>query len=280
MNFKRIITLSVACFLLVGALAGCVSNEPGKTEPQNGDPTRPMLTNTIKWDIEEAYNAAMNKNIDWLDADQNRYYGTCGDYLVFFKVTHRQVKPAIKIDAYNFAHKKAFELYAIRDGELLKLKDVYDAGKVTKEQVEAVWYIHLSYYAGMDYEALEALAEQYVEPSNTDPTVAPIYLELSAEDHALVKAALKDHESLRLEVGAGRYRYYGTYNGCIILFFSGGDLEEMNIPVGEYTFTNVGAFSIYVIQNGSLCRLEDYYPEGDITEDQLERIYEIHASYG
>ena len=106
---------------------------------------------------------------------------------------------------------------------------------------------------------------------STEPTASqspkPTTPVISTEDRLLALDALKNYgEGYYQEFYQGRYRYLGTYDGCIVLFFN--------------NMLTIGSMSdlIYVIDDGQVYHFKTYYPDSDLTETQVDQIYEAYEA--
>ena len=74
-------------------------------------------------------------------------------------------------------------------------------------------------------------------------------------------------------------RYYGTFNGYIIFFVehpSIGATIDADRGVGDFIFYHSGNFQIYAYKSGEFYTLEEAYRNGLLSDNQIEKIYNIH----
>ena len=95
----------------------------------------------------------------------------------------------------------------------------------------------------------------------TDPTAT--VLVMSEEEKALVTAAVESRYVYRRAFEDGAYRYLGTYNDCIVLFFT-------DIAYGD-------VFSwmeeVHVVKDGQVYTVKECYDAGYLTQEQVDQIY-------
>lgn len=111
----------------------------------------------------------------------------------------------------------------------------------------------------------------------TDPTAAPTEdpTVLTGKVRSKIEAALGQS----VDFDSDNYRYYGTYNGYIVLYkkLSYGDNA---LSVGGYRFADTdGGCILYAVFDREYTRLQYIHESGGITDAQLAQIYGIHKSY-
>lgn len=74
-------------------------------------------------------------------------------------------------------------------------------------------------------------------------------------------------------------RYYGTYDGCIILMVPSPMMAIGNVSVGPYTFQHSTLFQLYAYHDGLFVSLEDAYTDGLLSDRQIVKIYQRHLYY-
>ena len=81
------------------------------------------------------------------------------------------------------------------------------------------------------------------------------------------------------ESGDHYIRYYGTYNGYIIIFAKSNAtaIGEMNIAGKLFLCSNL--FHIYAYRDGELYKLQDVYNDGLLSDENIAEIYEIHKRF-
>ena len=95
-----------------------------------------------------------------------------------------------------------------------------------------------------------------------------------------VQSAIDTAMGHTVDLYGGTYRYYGTYNGYIILFEKIISKDIRPINIGNYVFVDpIGTIMLYAISNDEVTKLGYVYEKGQITAEQLELIYDIHAAY-
>lgn len=74
-------------------------------------------------------------------------------------------------------------------------------------------------------------------------------------------------------------RYYGIYDGSIVLFRPGVTAAEQTIEVAGYQFSYSSAFVIYVYANGAFYTLAEAYAGGILTQYDIGKISMCHNFY-
>ena len=74
-------------------------------------------------------------------------------------------------------------------------------------------------------------------------------------------------------------RYYGTYNGYVIIFRWGAAQSLWSIKIGKRTFKGGIEFRLFAYKDGEFHLLEDVYEQGLIGDDAIEEIWNTHREY-
>ena len=74
-------------------------------------------------------------------------------------------------------------------------------------------------------------------------------------------------------------RYYGTYNGCIVIFGIGSLDDDKIIEVAGYKITHKYVAAMWVYSNGEFYRIEVAYEKGLLSEADIAAIVEYHNKY-
>ena len=72
--------------------------------------------------------------------------------------------------------------------------------------------------------------------------------------------------------------YYGTYNGYVILFYSGDICILHSVTVGTERFDYGNYFTIFAYKDGILHNMKDIYDNGGLTDEQISKIAQHHRS--
>lgn len=73
------------------------------------------------------------------------------------------------------------------------------------------------------------------------------------------------------------YWYYGTVNGCIVIFGEAQLTAERSLTVADYVFSYPMWFNIYVYKDGECCYLEEAYDKGWLTNEHIAQLHERHG---
>ena len=119
-------------------------------------------------------------------------------------------------------------------------------------------------------------------PDPTEPTELPdappdpVEPEVSVQTQSAIDTAMGH----AIDLNGSNYRYYGSYNGYIILCEMIAGRETIPLSIGDYTFADsTDSVALYAIADGRTTKLGYVYESGGITSEQLEQIYTIHTSY-
>ena len=74
-------------------------------------------------------------------------------------------------------------------------------------------------------------------------------------------------------------RYYGTYNGYIVLFDSGPLCVMSEERIGKKVFYHGSNFNIYAYKDREFLLLKDIYEQGLISASELATIAQIHMEF-
>lgn len=74
-------------------------------------------------------------------------------------------------------------------------------------------------------------------------------------------------------------RYYGTYNGYIILFHKDVAADPEDIRIADYTFTYAIPFNLFAYKDRQFHSLKDIYQQGLVSEEAIKSIWEAHCRY-
>ena len=139
-----IITIFLSCF------AGCnVFYNPNTLY-------RETLSDELKAEIKKDILWQFDHLIYWdgiTGQSNDPYYGTINDCIIVRALHTNEASDGvtsghIEIAGYDFKTPKPIGLYAYRDGEVCELKDAYENGWLTKEQIEKIYKKHNEIYAG------------------------------------------------------------------------------------------------------------------------------------
>ena len=75
-------------------------------------------------------------------------------------------------------------------------------------------------------------------------------------------------------------RYYGTENGYVFLFSYGMHSMTTTKVIGEYRFYCTSDFNLLAYKDGKFHKIEDLYVDGVLSDACIEKIYNVHNTYG
>ena len=128
-KYWRFLVALLVCCVLVGC--------GGKTEPK-----LLTLSGELQKEVETAWREIKGRDIAW-DDHGHRYYGTYQGAVVIFEpvgiidtVTELEVAGETFVWGYNF------QIYVYKDGEICTLKNAYQYGMLTQENIKAIREYH------------------------------------------------------------------------------------------------------------------------------------------
>ena len=238
--------------------------------PISIDPDAIILTPTQQ---EQALiDAALGRTVD-IDLTNYRYYGTYNDYIILYRGVIEYGERPLRIGDYYFVDREQdFRLYAIYNGEALMLSDVFADGGITQEQLTEIYEIHKSYHDSYVYSRDVLYAEDHM--ANEHDAIA-LTEKAAAEIDQVYFAA----QGIHPDIDGDKIRYYGMSGDCHILFQAQEAGEDTAVTLSYYTFRHTGAYTIWVIREGSMVTLEEAYAQQLISDGQLEGILDVHLDY-
>lgn len=165
---KKMIPLLLILSLLAGILSGCGSSG---------------VSGSLRQEIQDAYRStflspAEAREYEFANEDADtvagmQYYGTYNGYAVLMNAGMLAIVSSAQIGPYIFQWGSGdLKLYAYKDGEFHDLKDVYEAGYLTDEEIGTVAAAHKDYFAqnhGWDYD-IEATTPTAPQSTTTQAT--------------------------------------------------------------------------------------------------------------
>jgi len=121
--------------------------------------------------------------------------------------------------------------------------------------------------------------------SSSQPPTSAVAVELTAEMRKEIKEALSSKEKVDHtghteadEQFVCGMRYYGTYNGYVILLDE-GDYTWKSLKIGETEFRYRSPFQLYAYRDGKLYSLRTVYEDGKVTDGQIAQILKKHTEF-
>lgn len=108
------------------------------------------LTGDKKAEVEDAFYKTFNYSLHWYEGDayyyyvSDRHYGTFNGYTVLFVASGggSDVLSNVKLGKYSILFGAPFRLLAYKDGKFTNLKDAYEQGVFTDEQIKMIYEYH------------------------------------------------------------------------------------------------------------------------------------------
>lgn len=210
----------------------------------------------------------------------SRYYGIYGNKIVFLSIGGEDA-----IDVKSLAGKiittySKSNLWAYIDGEFYSLNESNQSDFFTEEELHKIADYHKQYD---EYEALRM--EDYHRDIFTLDTLAP----LSEEKRTEIESAWFDQRGTWLLWCGERIltfdvvydRYYGTYNGGVVIYHSSATplKHDGELAVADQKITSDLPFEMYYYANGELVDIVDAYKNGSLSNKDIADIVEYHNAF-
>ena len=277
---KTAVVLSAAMLL-----SGCAAAQPGTSNPPQNLTTKPsvtqpatqesqlnLLTAEKMAEIENAWYAATNTELeDWYIItgdtvqDGTRYYGTCGGYVVLFVPTDGDEKTSIVIGGVTITEQSAFELYAYKDGQFRSLKEVYQEGLISEEELKGIRGIHVQ-------------LQQKLYPLFQKPGDDVELYDLMKE--AFLKQFVSEGKGFKKDLSI---IYYGNYDGAHVAFINGIFTYTQAMTsekVGKFTFHYNTGQKLLLFYEGELMYLPQAYERGILSDEAVAELYRVYEKPG
>ncbi len=229
------------------------------------------LTVELKEEINHALIMQCDTKVNWEYA-KNAYYGTingCSIVRTPGKMDMMTIVGRMEIAGYMFEWWGSFGLHAYRDGGACELKEAYEKGWLTKEQIEVIHAKSHEYYAEKIRTVREAAGDTYI---NADP--------LSEQMEEEISGAFLTQHDIAVDWDYA-YTFYGMISGCTIIMTT----EQESAPkycmqlISRCPFEWRTPFCLYAYRDGEVCALEKAYDKGWLTVSDIELIRERNVQY-
>ncbi len=225
----------------------------------------PHLSQKKQQEIQDAYLAYNGLAFEWYQGDMAKYnaqyIGTFSDSEVFLaSPCFREPGSGrtVTVAGYEFSGDGEF-VYAVRDGKYKKLAAAYNNGWVSEEAVGQIWrIIDSGKYSTPSQEVKTQIHDCFCNDMNYQ-------LQWQGSDET-----------------TGRTKYFGTYSGYDVFFDEGGPnklTQTGREVIGDYIFQHGYAFDLFAYKDGKLTLLADAYGAGEISDEDLEQIFDMHLKY-
>jgi len=99
-----------------------------------------LMPSSRKAEIEEAYKRQIDPrgSLDWEDGYDERFYGDFGHCVVIYSRADIFCMERIEVAGYLFVYGSAANIYVYADGVFCHLKEAYENGMLTQEQISLV----------------------------------------------------------------------------------------------------------------------------------------------
>jgi hypothetical protein len=160
----------LSIILLIGLLlTACQSSGVAAGISYNG---LPAITPELKQEIETVFLNKGMEQIEWeefeylgvnLVHETIRYYGNYGDWSVFFAnwgISGAGIGET-KVGGVFFEYGNGLDVWAYKDGELLKLDEAYEKGHITVEDLQAIADLHIQRELSWELKRCQIHDEKY-----------------------------------------------------------------------------------------------------------------------
>lgn len=303
-KFNKTLSLTMVLILILSALLSCDGTEDGvkETSPQvnvertpddvqmanlfivNGmvDPL-PMET---LLQIDEDWQKNHNGSILYYPSGEggyvylgSRYYGIYGNKIVFLSIGNEDALGFKILAGKVITTYGKSDLWVYIDGEFYSINQSNQYEFFTEEELHKIADYH------MQYNEYEAIREDYHRDIFTLDTLAP----LSEEKRAEVESAWFGHMGTWLLWCGDRVlvydvvydRYYGTYNGGVVIYHSSAAPLKYDgeLTVADQKITSDLPFEIYYYANGEFVDIVDAYKNGSLSDKDIADIVEYHRNF-
>ena len=138
---KRYIVLLLMVAIVLGALCGC----------QEGNAYNDMLSDKLREEILQLYEHYPESHFINDDEDTvagMQYYGTYNGYAVLFDAGVMEVVTELEIDGRVFKWGSGgISLLAYKNGQMLGVKELYESGDMTGDDLDAILIKHKEYFS-------------------------------------------------------------------------------------------------------------------------------------
>ena len=194
----------------------------------------------IEQDFERQYGYALQ---------YDKYYGTYGDCVVIFVEGDAAVIKKITVADSVFEYNYAWEIYVWKNGEFATIEKAYSMGWLSLDDIHTIAYKHAQnanneqYTAGPFYGLQTAYDQKFLTVEDLQ-TIADyhnngkLYPESLSEDIALsvkkdwakkLNDSKTDTSKTFTESDIAIQRYYGTYNGCVVVIVDRRDAMYIDV---------------------------------------------------
>jgi len=194
-----------------------------------------------------------------------RYLGDFNGCYCFYTVAATDAEDTEIIAGYEFTYSKGFTLYAIYKGEKMYLREAFDRGYLTQDEVGMMAAYH---------ERIRRNIVTFNPPETTTPLyiLFPDYIPepLDSSKKEAIEALMGGDTSWYHENRKNFYgiQYLGTFGECIVLSRRGeGSLKPRNIA--GYDFYVSDGADVVVYFDNQIIDLEDAYNLGFISKEDI-----------
>jgi len=251
--FKKI-SVFLVLVLVIGALSACAGSMPKlsaekKAELENGwYDWKTTVAHKYRWYGDEG-----------IGRDGIRYYGNFSGYDIILRPTALTAMHGVTIGDVSITDGKIFDLYACKPGYLAELKQLYDEGGISEDTVAQIAEVHYS--------------RQW--PKASEETKTLFRMEMAKHYYSLTWSDKADR--------VYDARYYGNLEGYDILYVVVAVPPDCasyrEYTIGEAKFEDDCSGNIYGYKDGILTFVTDLYNEGELSEEAISEIANVHQRY-
>ena len=297
---KNITSLLLILFLLISCLlVSCTENESTKETTDGGttaEATEKVLTEEEKLRLaafdavyipdgrtqKKIENCLGQATIYWLNVEStdmvfehdDRCYGVYGEYTVFLRYGKTDAETTISIGGVEFFEPCGFSLLAFRDGEVKELRDVFEAGEISLEDINAIKEKDVAIEKYLEWVKEN---DKRTEKEKLYQNAKNAITELDEETKGKIEKAMAKRDQKNIapnwygfpDKNLSSLRCYGVFEKCIVLFEPTMLTAISTEFVADSEFTFGSSFGLYGYCNGEICALEEAYEKGYITREEV-----------
>lgn len=125
-----------------------IQSERAKVYVADGADGVTALDAKLQKKVEKAWWDTENCELGWTVKSGPAYYGEYGETVVIFSEGMTTALEEVEVEGVKITHGSGFTFYVYKDGEFLTdLKEAYEKGWLTKENIETIAGYHELYHA-------------------------------------------------------------------------------------------------------------------------------------
>ena len=256
-------------FMITLSLFGCQESDTPPEHP-DAEGVDPAVALTLRKDYLRQFRSEYpDIEVTLEDINVQAYYGTySGCEIVYMgaPLVYTQAFRSVVVAGYIITLGSSQKLYVHKDSHFYTIKEAYDTGYITKEDVEDFGPKVTSKFRKWEEEPKST--PKHLDAEGIDPAVALTlrkdYLQQLCSEDPKTDITLDD-----IYVQA----YYGTYSDCEIVYMGAPlvyTMAERRVVVAGYIITLGSGQKLYVHKDSHFYTLNEAYVTGCITKEDVE----------